>query len=350
MGRDYNPRVKVTRRTFVAGLGSATALVGTARLDEAAQQRSRAEFTFSQYHNQIADSPLHRSLVWMWDEIRTDTGGRVDTRVFAQNNNIPGSDPQALRMLVAGEIEFFTLMGGVLDSVVPSTAVQDMPFAFRSAEHAHAVMDGPLGAYLRAEMDAHGIHGFPVGSFDNGMRQISIIPHPVVVPGDLIGIRMRTPAAPLIADTFRAFGAEPVTVNSADIYAALKNGTVDAQENPLALIELFKLYEVARYISVTDHIWSGFNELAHLGTWKRLPDDIKAIIDRNVARHVRLQRQQQSAFNTRLRTTLASQGPVFNDVDQAPFRRMLGAVYAKWKAELGATCWTLLEQATGSLS
>ena len=333
--------MKVTRRTFVAGLGSATVLVRSLRA---------ADFTFSQYHNQVAGSPLHRSLVRMWDDIRTDTRGRVDTRVFAQNNNIPGSDPQALRMLAAGEIEFFTLMGGVLDSVVPSTAVQDMPFAFRSAEHAHGVMDGPLGAYLRAEMDAHGIHGFPVGAFDNGMRQISIAPHPVVVPDDLIGIRMRTPAAPLIADTFRAFGARPVTVNSADIYAALKNGTVDAQENPLALIELFKLYEVARYISVTNHIWSGFNQLAHLGTWKRLPDDIKAIIDRNVARHVRLQRQEQSAFNARLRADLPRKGPVFNDVDPAPFRRRLSGVYTTWKRQLGTTCWSLLEQAAGPLS
>ena len=103
-------------------------------------------------------------------------------------------------------------------------------------------MDGPLGAYLREEMEAHGVHGFAVGAFDNGMRQVSITTRPVVVPADLIGIRMRTPDAPLIADTFRAFGAEPVTVNSADIYAALKSGKVDAQENPLALIELFKLY------------------------------------------------------------------------------------------------------------
>ena len=161
---------------------------------------------------------------------------------------------------------------------------------------------------------------------------------------------MRTPDAPLIADTFRAFGAEPVTVNSADIYDALKSGTVDAQENPLALIELFKLYEVVRYISVTNHIWSGFNELAHLSTWKRLPDDIKHVIDRNVAKYARLQRQEQTALNARLRTTLAQQGPVFNDVDQAPFKRQLAPVYAKWKRQLGTRCWSLLEAETGRLA
>jgi tripartite ATP-independent transporter DctP family solute receptor len=225
-----------------------------------------------------------------------------------------------------------------------------MPFAFRSADHAHRVMDGALGAYLRSEIEAHGLHAFAVGAFDNGMRQMSITRRPIVVPADLVGIRMRTPDAPLIADTFRAFGAEPVTVNSADIYAALKAGTVDAQENPLALIELFKLYEVVRYISVSNHIWSGFNELAHLPTWQRLPSDIQTIIERNVATHVRLQRSRQSALNAELRTTLARQGPVFNDVDQAPFRRMLGRVYERWKKQLGARCWSLLEAETGKLA
>lgn len=330
----------LSRRRFVAGLGSALVFARSARA---------AEFSFTQFHNQVAESPLHRQLVAMWDDIRRETGGRVETRVAAQNDNIAGSDPQALGMLVDGEIEFFTLMGGVLDRVVPATSVQDMPFAFRSADHAHRVMDGPLGAYLRSEIEAHGLHAFPVGAFDNGMRQISIAPHPVVTPGDLAGIRMRTPDAPLIADTFRAFGAEPVTVNSADIYAALKSGRVDAQENPLALIELFKIYEVVRYISVTNHIWSGFNQLAHLPTWKRLPADIQSTIERNVAKHVRLQRQRQTALNAALRTTLARQGPTFNDVDQAPFRRMLGGVYSKWKQRLGSKCWMLLEAETGRL-
>jgi TRAP-type transport system periplasmic protein len=331
--------MKLSRRGFVAGLG----------LTVFARSARAADYTFTQYHNQVAESPLHRQLVAMWQDVRRETAGRVETRVYAQNNNIPGSDPQALRMLAAGEIEFFTLMGGVLDRVVPVTAVQDMPFAFRSAEHAHRVMDGPLGAYLRSEIEAHGLRAFPVGAFDNGMRQISITLRPVVVPADLMGIKMRTPDAPLIADTFRALGAEPVTVNSADIYAALKSGKVDAQENPLALIELFKLYEVVRYISVTNHIWSGFNELAHLPTWKQVPADVQTIIERNVAKHVKLQRQQQAALNARLRTTLAQQGATFNIVEQMPFRRMLGGVYEKWRKELGSRCWSLLEAETGPL-
>src|SRR5258705_12896164 len=174
--------MRMTRRAFVGGtLGSAALAVRAIRA---------AEFTFTQYHNQTNDSPLHKPLAAMWEAIRIETGGRVDTRVYALNNNVAGSDPAALRMLVAGEIQFFTLMGGALGAVVPVTEIEQVPFAFRSPAHAHQGMDGPLGAYLREEMEAEGIHGFPIRAFENGMRVMTLTNRPVAVPEDLIGIRM----------------------------------------------------------------------------------------------------------------------------------------------------------------
>jgi len=252
-------------------------------------------------------------------------------------------------MLVTGEIQFFTLMGGLLSSVVPVADVQQVPFAFRSAADAHRAMDGPLGAYLRDEMATKGIVGFPVGAFDNGIRQMASNRRPILVPDDLIGMRMRIPAGQIFEDLFRSLGAEPVVVNSDSIYEALKSGKVDAQENPLALMDLFKLYEVVKYVSMTNHMWSGFNQLAHLPTWTRLPADVKAVIDRNVTKYVRLQRQDQESANARLRADLARRGLVFNDVDSAPFRKKLSGFYATWKGRLGTRCWSLLETSTGRL-
>jgi TRAP-type transport system periplasmic protein len=129
----------------------------------------------------------------------------------------------------------------------------------------------------------------------------------------------------------------------------LQSRAVDAQENPLAVAEGFKLYQLVKYVSMTNHMWSGFNLMAHLPTWQRLPDDIKTVIDRNVARYVRAQRQEQGRLNASLRTTFEQRGLVFNDVDQAPFRARLGGLYAIWKEKLGATCWSLLEAASGWL-
>jgi TRAP-type C4-dicarboxylate transport system substrate-binding protein len=155
---------------------------------------------------------------------------------------------------------------------------------------------------------------------------------------------MRVPAGALLAETFKALGAEPVTVNSDGIYDALKTGGVDAQENPLALVELFKLDEVVKYVSMTNHMWSGFNLLAHLPTWKRLPADIRAVVERSAAKYVRLQRKDQQQMNVAAHATLARRGLAFNDVDAAPFRARLAGVYSTWKDRLGSRCWKMLEE------
>ena len=157
----------------------------------------------------------------------------------------------------------------------------------------------------------------------------------IVSPADLAGLKMRVPAGQLVADTFKAFGCEPVIINSDSIYAALKDGRADAQENPLTLADQFKLYEVVKYVAMTDHMWSGFNLLAHLPTWQRLPADLQAVIDRNVTKHVKLQRQDQIAANTRLRTELAARGLEFNTPDPGPFKKQLAERLRDVEGEAG---------------
>ena len=245
-----------------------------------------ADYSFRQFHNQAATSPLHRRLVEMWAAIGAETGGRVAAEVFAENAGLAGSDPAALKMLMSGELDFFTLMGGILGQAVPVAEVQQVPFAFRTAAEAHAAADGALGAYLREEMAAKGIHGFAVGAFDNGMRQTSSTGRLITVPKDFEGLRIRLPAGQMFTDTFRALGAEPVTINVNGIYQALKEGKVDAQESPLAVNEVFGLYEVQKHLAMTNHMWSGFNRMANGASWRKLPQDIQATIERNAARFV----------------------------------------------------------------
>jgi TRAP-type C4-dicarboxylate transport system substrate-binding protein len=150
-------------------------------------------------------------------------------------------------------------------------------------------------------------------------------------------------------DMARMLGAEPVTVNSSGIYGALKAGTVDAQENPLAYMEFFKHYEVMKYISMTNHMWSGFNMLANQATWNRIPGDIRASIERNVARAVRLQREDQQKANDVARMSLAGHGLAFNEVETKAFRAQLSGLYAAWKKMLGTKAWSLLEAETDRL-
>jgi tripartite ATP-independent transporter DctP family solute receptor len=331
-----------TRRSVLTG----TAAAGSALIVRPALA---AEYSFSQYHNQAASGTLHQNLTAMWQAVAAETNGRVQTTVYPENNKLPGGDPDALKMLISGEIQFFTLMGGIIGTVVPVAEAQQLPFAFTSAAEAHKAIDGPLGTYIGEEMAAKGMYLFPAGGFDNGMRQVASISRPVTAPRDFAGMKIRVPPGQMMIDTFGALGAQPVTTSANQIYDALKTGRVDAQENPLGILQGFKLYELVKYVSLTNHMWSGFNAMAHLATWKALPDDIRSVIGRNVTNYVRQQRQDQAALNASLRGDFVKRGLVFNEVDQAAFRARLPGVYATWKDKLGSKCWSLIEAEVGKL-
>ena len=304
-----------------------------------------------QFHNQPEESHQHPFLVDLWQAVREQTAGRFDCRVYAQNANVAGSDPAVLKMLVEGEIEFFTQMGGILGQIAPVMEIQGLPFAFTSSEQVYRAMDGELGAHLQRELAAKGIHSFAQGLMENGFRHISTLDRPIKTVDDLVGMRLRIPGGRIFADLFESLGAAPVVVTIAELYDALKNRRVQGQENPLVVTEVNRLWEVTRYVAITSHMWSGFNLLANRRFWTGLPTDVQAIIERNVAIHVARQREYTQRLNRELPSRLAQRGLVFNTADVESFRRRLGdGFYRRWKAELGTTAWRLLEAEVGPLT
>lgn len=311
----------------------------------------QARRTGRQFHNQPEASHAHAFLVDLWEEVRAATGGALSVTVHAQNAGLPGSDPAALRMLVAGELEFMTLMGGILGQLVPAAEIQGLPFAFSSHAQVHAAMRGALGDHLRQEMAAKGIHAFRDGVLENGFRHIVSIDRPVHSAADFAGYRMRIPDGRMFDEAFRALGATPVVVNIRELYGALRDRAVDGQENPLAVVEVNRLYEVSKYVSRTSHMWSGFNLIGNPAFWRRLPADVQEVVNRAVAKHIGRQRTYTDAFNRELEAKLATErGMVLNTADGASFRAVLsGEFYRRWQRELGDTAWRLLEDAVGRL-
>lgn len=339
------PDSLIGRRRFALGLMAAGGLALAGRRTWA------ADFQLRQFHNQPPDSPLHKRLVQLWAAVEKETGGRVKVRTYANNDNIPGGDPAAMKMLMDGQLDFFTLNGGLIGIYVPPVMVQGIPFAFHDERQVYRAMDGDLGRYLAKEMAAKGIYAVPRGAFENGMRQITCSKLPVYTVKDLEGLRMRTPNSPIYYECWKALGATPVVVNFDKLYETLKNRVADAQDNPLNVAELLKLYEVQKYISLTNHMWSGFNLIGNLKTWQRLPADVQAIINRNAAKYVALQRADNDALNHGLQPKLTAQGMTFNKVkDVAAFRARLGSYYARWKKTIGQKGWDLLEAHVGKLA
>jgi tripartite ATP-independent transporter DctP family solute receptor len=337
-------RQVVSRRKFAGSLLAAGGLLLMSRGARA------AEFKLRQFHNQPAGSPLDKWLTAMWDAVKTETNGRVSAQTFPDNNKLAGGDPAALNMVASGELDFFTLNGGSIGNLVPACNVQGLLFSFRSTEQVFSALDGDLGDYLREEMKAKGIYAVPKGCFDNGMHEITCATHPVRTIDDLQGLKIRTPDAPIYTEAWKAMGAAPVVANFNKLYETLKSGAAEAQTNPLAVAEFLKLYEVQKYVSMTNHGWSGFNLLANWKLWQRFPADVQAIIERNTVKFVRQQREELSALNNEFRTKLATQGMTFNDADTTSFRPKLSAYYAHWKDTVGERAWKLLEGHVGKLA
>jgi TRAP-type transport system periplasmic protein len=334
----------MSRRNFAFGAAATTLAVVTH-----SRARAAAPIEMRQFHNQTNDSTLHKRLVEMWAAVEMETGGKIRVRTFAENDKLAGGDPQARDMLISGEIEFYTLMGGILGEVVPIADIQGMPFAFKDSPQVYAALDGDLGDLLREQAMTKGIYALPRGCFENGFRQITSSTHPIRNVADLKGFKIRVPASQMFDDCFKSLGAVPTAINTNKLYDALKSGQVEGQENPLAIADGFKLYEVQRYVSLTSHMWSGYNLLANLAMWRKLPSDVQAAIERNAVKYVALQRADNVALNASLQSALEKRGMVFNQADTASFRSPLADFYKRWKEHFGAKAWAMLEGHVGKL-
>jgi tripartite ATP-independent transporter DctP family solute receptor len=333
----------LTRRRFTQGIAATGGLLIFSRTAKA------ADFNMRQLHNQPAASPLHKRLVEMWAAIKTETGGRVEVEVFPNSTLRPPAQGNAQEMLIRGELEFNTVSGNGLASLVPPAEVQTTPYAFRTREQVFRAIDGDIGDYLRSELRAKGIHMVPFGGFENGFHQFTTSTRPIRTAADLQGLKLRAPGSPAYLDFFRTYGAVTTSANISTLYAILKSGQVDAQEDPLDIVELFKLYEVQRYASITNHSWSGYNLLASLKVWEKLPADVRQIIERHARTFVRLQRQDMEEMDRHARAALPGHGMVLNEADTASFRPQLGAFYARWRKHIGERAWSLLEGHVGRL-
>ncbi|MDP3317683.1 MAG: TRAP transporter substrate-binding protein DctP, partial [Bosea sp. (in: a-proteobacteria)] len=157
------------------------------------------------------------------------------------------------------------------------------------------------------------------------------------------------PVSPLWTSMFTAFQSAPASINFAEVYTALQTKIVDAQENPLAIISTAKLFEVQKYLSVTNHMWDGFWFLGNRRAWERLPEDLRAIVAKNLNAAAELERADVAKLNAGLREDLTSKGMVFNETKAEAFRDALrkAGFYADWKKKYGDEAWAILEKAVG---
>jgi tripartite ATP-independent transporter DctP family solute receptor len=234
---------------------------------------------------------------------------------------------------------------------VPAASINGVGFAFKDYDQVWTAMDGPLGAYVRGTIAKAGLLAFEK-MWDNGYRQVTSSTHPIATPEDLKGFKIRVPVSPLWTSMFKALGASPTSININEVYSALQTKIVEGQENPLSLIDLFKFYEVQKYVSYTNHMWDGFWTLANARAWAGLPKDVQEIVARNINGAALKEREDIRQLNSTLEGALTQKGMVFNKTDTEKFRATMrtAGFYAEWKQKYGPEAWAALEKQVGSLS
>lgn len=336
-----------SRRSLLKASAAAAAIggIGAPWVARAAE----AEFKYK-YANNLPDThPLNTRAREMSAAIKAETDGKVQIDVFP--NNQLGSDTDMLSQIRAGGVEFFTLSGLILSTLVPAASINGIGFAFPDYETVWKAMDGELGGYVRGEIQKAGLMVMDK-IWDNGFRQTTSSTKPINGPDDFKGFKIRVPVSPLWTSMFKAFDAAPASINFSEVYSALQTKVVEGQENPLVLISAAKLYEVQKYCSLTNHMWDGFWFLANRRAWEKLPPDVRTIVAKHINAAAVKEREDTAKLNATVKEELTAKGLIFNQPPVMPFRDKLRSAgfYAEWKGKYGDQAWSLLEKSVGKLA
>lgn len=320
-------------------IGGAT-LVGTIVL---ASLSHAQEFKMRLGHELPLDGPLHRALEAFAAGVNTETGGRVEIKVFG--GATLGGDRALSEQVRLGGIELANVGVATQAPLDDQFSVEEIPYAWSSLEQINDAYHGALGDLLAGKMVALGAR--PLSFHPFGFRHLTNNVRAVQSPADIQGLKLRLAEVPIRLDTFRQFGAQPVPIAFAEVFTALQQGTVDGQENPLAIIAGARLFEVQKHLSLTGHIanmnWLIINE----AYYARLPDDVKGALAKEAAKIAPALLEEITALDTQLLQQLKDGGmEVVENIDKNAFREALTPIYEKYSKVYDAEIWTALEQSS----
>lgn len=226
------------------------------------------------------DSNQGRAARFFAEEVAKRSDGKLKVRSFGAATL--GPDPQMQNALIGGAQEMMVGSTATLVGTVKEFAVWDVPFLFTNEKEADAVLDGPVGQKLLDSLKAKGLVGLVY--WENGFRNLTNSRHKIEKAEDLEGVKLRVMQNPVFIDTFKAAGANAVPLAFAELFTALETKAVDGQENPYTTIVSSKFYEVQKYLTVTNHVYSPWIMTASKVWWDKLsPDEQKILMEAAVA-------------------------------------------------------------------
>ena len=283
-------------------------------------------------HVLAPDHPYQLGLEDFGRRVSEKTNGNVTVEVF--HSSQLGNERDLIEGLQLGTVEMCIVSTAPLSSFTTQFMVFDLPFIFSETVKTREILDSSIGQNILDTLDEQGIVGLCY--FENGFRNITNNVRPITKPEDLQGLKIRTMESPIHMASFRAMGADPTPMALGELFTALQQHTVDGQENPLAIINTSKFYEVQEYLSLTEHFYAP----APLLIAKSFFDGLDAATQ-NAIREAALESRDYERglldeMNTKLKDELEAAGMEVNTVDKQVFIDAVQSVYTEYEGQIGA--------------
>ena len=280
----------------------------------------------------LAHSPEHsftQSLQRFAQSVEVQTHGRFQVRIYPSSQI--GGEKQLQEMLTLGTAEM--TVTGLVNTYEPLFAVFEMPYLYRDRRHAQQIFNGPIVHKVAQSLVPLGIR--LIGFYENGFRHITSTSGAINRPQDLQKMIIRTPENPAQIETFRALGAVPTPLSFSELYTALMQGVVQAQENPLQNIKSANLHQVSKYIAKTAHIYNAAYILISERFWQSLAPADQEIFRTCIQESNVWQLAQMEQLDIDLEKQLKAEGAIFSYPDQQAFARACEPAYEALYRNLG---------------
>ncbi|MDY6792414.1 MAG: TRAP transporter substrate-binding protein [Thermodesulfobacteriota bacterium] len=242
--------------------------------------------------------------------------GKIKVQIF--HSASLGNETEILQQVQMNTVQMAIITGGPFDTFDPVARVINYPFLFKDNAQADEILDGPLGAEILKSLESSGFKGLCFS--ENGFRNLTNNKHEVKSPADIKGLKIRVMASAIHKAIWKALGANP-TPMPWPIYTELEQGVIDGQENPLWVMEVYKFYEIQKYMTLSRHVYSYHIDVASLKWWQTLDSKTRDMVQKAMHEAAVFQRKQNRDKDAARLKFLKEKGmQVIENPDIAAFR------------------------------
>jgi len=229
--------------------------------------------------------------------------GEIKVQIF--HSASLGNETEILQQVQMNTIQMAVITGGPFDTFDPIARVVNYPFLFKDNAQADEILDGPLGTKILKSLESSGFKGLCFS--ENGFRNLTNNKRAVKSPDDIKGLKIRVMASAIHKAIWQALGANP-TPMPWPIYTELEQGVIDGQENPLWVMEVYKFYEIQKYMTLSRHVYSYHIDVASLKWWEKLDSKTQDMIQKAMYEAAVFQREDNRSKNAARLTFLKEKG------------------------------------------